>query len=101
MAEIQFIPNRIFFQKSLMNKIPVYSYYGGRKENYISICCFDNKKSFNKHRMKFSYKLFNFLIKNFKNDLIKLIDKFLKAETKSYQVGLVKKFIIKLYQKKN
>ena len=83
-----------------MNKIPVYSYYGGRKENYISICCFDNKKSFNKHRMKFSYKLLNFLIKNFKNDLIKLIDKFLKPRQKVTRLVSVKKFIIKLYLKK-
>ena len=48
--------------------------------------------------MKFSYKLLNFLIKNFKNDLIKL-DKFLKAETKSYQVGFGEKFIINLPKK--
>ena len=58
------------------------------------------RKVFNKHRMKFSYKLLNFLIKNFKNDLIKLIDKFLKDETKSYQVGFGEKIYYKTLPKK-
>tara|TARA_B100000989_G_scaffold285589_1_gene253443 strand:- start:23560 stop:25338 length:1779 start_codon:yes stop_codon:yes gene_type:complete len=91
MAEIQFIPNRIFFQKSLLNKIPIYVSYGAKKEDQISICCFDSLKSFNQHRMKFSKKLLNFLIKNFSADLKNYISNFIKEDTKINKIGFGEK----------
>jgi len=91
MAEIQFIPNRIFFQKCLLNKIPIYASYGAKKEDQISICCFDSLKSFNQHRMKFSKKLLNFLIKNFSIDLKNYIRNFIKEDTKINKIGFGEK----------
>ena len=75
MAETQFIPNRIFFQSFTFKKIPVFAFFGGRKENSISIRCFNDFKNKNTHRMKFSSKLFNYLNKNFKSQLKKKIRK--------------------------
>ncbi len=87
MAEIQFLPNRIFFQNSLIKKIPVFAYFGARKENSIAIRCFDDFKNKNSHRMKYSLKLFKYLNKNFKPLLQRKIESFIKKDTLNNQVG--------------
>ena len=91
MAETQFIPNRIFFQSSLLKKIPVFAFFGARKENLISIRCFNDFKNKNTHRMKFSSKLFNYLNKNFKSLLEKKIEKFIKEDKSLNQIGFGEK----------
>ena len=101
MAEIQFLPNRIFFQNSLLNKIPIYSFYGAKKENQISICCFNDLKSFNQHRMKFSKKLLNFLLKKDNQRIKKKIEEFIKKEIHENQIGFGERIYLKELPKKN
>ena len=100
MAETQFLPNRIFFQKSLLKKIPIYSFYGGRKENQISIRCFDGVDSFNQHRMKFSDKLLDYFLKKKKFQLKKKINKFIKSEIYKNPIGSGEKIYSKQASKK-
>ena len=101
MAEIQFIPNRIFFQKALLKKISIYSFYGARKENQISLCCFNDEKSFNQHRMKFSKKLLNFFLKQNNFYIEKMIKKFIKLDTYKNQIGFGEKIYLEKLPKKN
>jgi len=100
MSEIQFVPNRIYFQNALLKRIPIYSFYGARKNNSISICCFNNTKNINRHRMKFSTKLLRYLNKNHKINLKKKINKFIKLETTGYQIGFGEKIFLKILPKK-
>lgn len=60
MAELQFLPHRIFHQFSQLKKIKVFSLFGAQNSNVISITCFNDFSKKNIHRMKFSKRLFFF-----------------------------------------
>ena len=72
-----------------------------KKEDQISICCFDSLKSFNQHRMKFSKKLLNFLSKNFQSTLNIYINNFIKKDTQKNQIGFGEKIYFDKLEKKN
>lgn len=100
MAEIQFLPHRIFFQISQKRNIKVFSFFGAQNSNAISITCFNDFKKKNMHRMKFSKKLFFFLNKNFKFQLNRNIKNFIQKQMYNFQLGFGEKKFQKILSKK-
>ena len=100
MAEIQFLPHRIFFQISQQRKIKVFSMFGAQNSNTISVTCFNDFKKKNMHRMKFSKKLYLFLSKNFKFQLNRNIKNFIHKQMYNFQLGFGEKKFQKILSKK-
>ena len=100
MAEIQFLPHRIFFQISQKRNIKVFSFFGAQNSNAISVTCFNDFKKKNMHRMKFSKKLFFFLNKNFKFQLNRNIKNFIRKQMYNFQLGFGEKKFQKILSKK-
>ena len=76
--ERNFVPMGIFFQKFLLNKVSVYSKYG---PNDFTVRKYTNFDQRNTEKKTSSKKLFNEVLKNFKNQSIKMITKDMSSRT--------------------
>jgi len=76
-AELQFLPNKIFFQKALKSKTLVFAKLAGGLFGF-SVRIYKNFKDRNSFKHKFSSEFINFLLKNYKTLLLKKIQKLSK-----------------------
>lgn len=86
LSELQFIPNKIFFHKSLQLKIPVFARFGGGLEN-ICVRSYRKYSDRNSFKLKYSKALVNYLVKNYKKKLKNNIDKYFKKTNQIARIG--------------
>jgi len=68
-SELQFIPHRIFFQNALIKKAKIFIRFGDIRDNSIKIST--SYKERNANRTMFNKKLFHYLFKKYKKNIIK------------------------------
>ena len=94
MGELQYIPNRIFYEYATKYKIPIHTRLGGNTTDDMSVRSYRKTKDGYSPRAKISKNLALFLRKNSDFNFKKKVNKyFLKAaSSSSKQIGLDKLF---------
>lgn len=85
-AELQFLPNRIFFQKALKSKSLVFAKVAGG-ERGISVRIYKQFKDRNSIKHKYSKEFINFVLNNYKKLISKKINKLLKVYKIEKDIG--------------
>ena len=85
-AELQFLPNKIFFQKALKLKTLVFSKVAGGERGF-SVRIYKKFKDRNSFKNKYSKKFINFVLNNHKKLINKKINKLLKVSKIEKNIG--------------